>query len=117
MELPELLAEIEGIVGRDAAIKLSDACGGTRIYMPAHVPDEHWLTETIGIDAARKLAKHFTFERRGLRLDMPMTPSWIHVDTLTTAGASAREIALQLGIHQRTVHRIRSILRDDKDQR
>jgi DNA-binding NarL/FixJ family response regulator len=117
MELPGLLAEVEGIVGRDAAIKFAIACGGTRIYIPARLSDEHWLVESIGLDAARKLAKHFTFQRRGLRLDVPMMPRAIQTNELTTAGASSREIALQLGIHQRTVHRHRSKMRDDKEQR
>lgn len=104
MELPGLLAEVEDVVGRDAAIKLAIACGGTRIYMPAAVDAEHWLAEAIGVDAAIKLAAHFSYGRRGIRLDMPMMPRALQVHTLTEAGASAREIALKLGIHQRTVH-------------
>lgn len=108
MELPELLAEVEQVVGRDAAIKFANACGGTRIYMPAQMHAQHWLAEAIGLDAACKLAAHFTFGRRGLRLDIPMMPRAIQTHALTDAGASSREIALKLGLHQRTVHRQRA---------
>lgn len=111
MELPGLLAEVEEVVGRDAAIKFATACGGTRIYMPVSVTSEHWLVEAIGINAAEKLAKHFSFGRRGIRLDIPMMPRALQVHILTEAGSSSREIALKLGIHQRTVHSRRRAIR------
>jgi DNA-binding NarL/FixJ family response regulator len=104
MKLQGLLAEVENIIGTDGAIKFAVACGGTRIYIPAQVQADHWLVEAVGSDAAHKLAKHFSFDRRGIRLDVPMIPRGMQVNTLTEAGASAREIALKLGIHQRTVH-------------
>lgn len=107
-QLPALLAELEGVVGRDAALKFANACGGTRVYIPAHLRAEHWLIEAIGFAAAQKLSTHFTFGRRGIHLNVPMMPRSLQVQTLDNAGASSREIALKLGIHQRTVHRIRS---------
>jgi DNA-binding NarL/FixJ family response regulator len=117
MELPGLLAEVEGVVGRDAAIKFATACGGTRIYMPASVPSEHWMVEVIGINAAEKLSKHFSFGRRGIRLDIPMMPRALQIRALTKAGASSREIALNLGVTQRTVHNHRKKMHDDEKRR
>lgn len=111
MKLPGLLAEVEEIVGRDAAIRFAIACGGTRIYMPAHIRAEHWLAEALGVSAAEILAKHFSNGHGGVRLEVPMMPRGLQVKKLSDAGASSREIALKLGIHQRTVHRNRSFYR------
>lgn len=105
--LPALLAEIEGVVGREAAIKFGLACGGTRIYMPKNVLPGHWLCKAIGDEAANKLAAYFSTERTGLRLDVPMVPRAVQVDTLIKTNMPAREIALALRVHQRTVHRRR----------
>jgi len=104
MKLLGLLAEFEQIVGRDKAIKLAMVCGGTSVYMPKNVHPEHWIAQAIGIDAARTLTAHFKY---GANLTVPTAPRAIRIQALTEAGASAREIALTLHIHQRTVHRAR----------
>lgn len=114
IELPPLLAEIAGVVGREAALKFAAACGGTRIYMPVHVGHDHWLTEAIGPGAASALATHFSYGRRGIRLDVPKLPLAIRVAELDQVGATSREIALKLDIHQRTVHRHRQTRRNSK---
>ncbi len=57
-----ILREIAEIIGADSTLKLAKAVGGTRVYIPATVHAGHWLTQTIGIDAAQKLAAHFAFE-------------------------------------------------------
>lgn len=111
IELPGLLAEIEELIGRHSAIKFAAACGGTRIYMPAHVAHDHWMVGAIGIGAARVLSSHFADRSHGLSLDIPKIPIAIRIAELDRTGASSSEIALQLGIHQRTVHRNRRKLK------
>jgi DNA-binding NarL/FixJ family response regulator len=107
--LSPLLQEISDVVGLEATLKFAAACGGTRVYIPARLPKEHWITEAIGRDLAPKLCAHFTYDRRGIHLDMPLYPLALQIQELHKSGLSAREIALKLGITQRTVHRSRHL--------
>jgi DNA-binding NarL/FixJ family response regulator len=108
MSEPSLLAELEGIIGRDAALKFTAARGGTRVYIPARVSGDHWIVKAIGAEAAFKLCAHFTFGRRGISIDIPLLPKDIIIKGLSAKGASPRQVARQLGITERTVRRHRA---------
>ncbi|MAZ33403.1 MAG: hypothetical protein CMO06_09690 [Thalassospira sp.] len=58
-QLPQTAAEISEIVGIDAALRLVDAWGGVRIYVPRQIPDDHLLISTLGREEAELLAEHY----------------------------------------------------------
>lgn len=55
--LPEPLDVIADAAGLDAALKLADAYGGTRVSFPARVSDDHWLSQLVGLEAAKAICK------------------------------------------------------------
>jgi hypothetical protein len=118
------LAEIASVIGRQATLSLAEAVGGTRVYIPALATDDHWLVKAIGRELANKLCDHFSVSsekdtRRGQRIEIPNAPATgafqklrdevrNHVGRLDQEGKSSRQIALEVGITQRAVHRFRS---------
>lgn len=111
--LPGVLAEIASVAGEAAALAISARVGGTRVYIPTHAPDDHWLVESVGREAADKVCARLAGDRydvptlgvgayRRFRLAVAK-----HVHDLDKAGKSAREIARAAGLTQRAVHRHR----------
>ena len=122
------LEELARIAGEVAVAQLTEACGGTRIYIPARAPDGHWLVELVGRAAADKLCAHFMQDGRGTHLMLPLGPHVgrhrqlqrviaKRIHELDQEGRSAAEIARAVRVHQRTVHRHRSAHRADGDDR
>lgn len=115
VKLPKLtgiLNEIADVIGRDAALKLCAARGGTRAYIPSSVSNDHWLALTIGIENAKKLAGHYSsshfsitankIRKRGSQIVIPLGPR----PPLPVGSAS--KVARELGVTERTVHRRRA---------
>jgi hypothetical protein len=121
-DLPALLAEIAGLVGRAAALRLAEARGGTTIFVPAEPKADHWLSQLIGHSAAVTLAEHFRFVSsettgwrpfNGQRLVLP-SAARVRRRTLIIEccmrGTSINETALAAGVTERTVCRYRARL-------
>lgn len=51
--------ELTEVIGKVAALSLSEAFGGTRLYIPVLLKDKHPIVRTIGRDQADKLAQRF----------------------------------------------------------
>lgn len=58
-ELPDSLAEIAGIIGREGAMRLVDSCGGTRVFVPRKMKVQHKLATLLGFEQAHLLSRHF----------------------------------------------------------
>ncbi|MEC9342670.1 MAG: helix-turn-helix domain-containing protein [Pseudomonadota bacterium] len=120
--LPSVLAEIAEVAGLDAALKMAEARGGTEIYIPAAVGDDHWLTKTVGREAAERICEHFTGSGPGCRLELPLGPAGsaakirAKVDRLIAQGKSEREIALATGYSGRGVRLRRANAREREKQ-
>ena len=118
--LPKMLAEIAEVAGLDAALRLAEARGGTEIYVPATAGDDHWLTETVGREAADAICQHFEGGGRGSRVLLPLGPKGSaarirrKVDRMIADGKSEREIALATGYTGRGVRMRRAQARDRK---
>ncbi len=54
-----ILIEISNVIGISNTLKLVREYGGTRIYLPKQLSNDHELVETIGQTMAQKLYKHF----------------------------------------------------------
>jgi hypothetical protein len=112
--LPGVLAEIASVAGEAAALAISARVGGTRVYIPAHAGDDHWLVDTVGREAADKITALLHGDRyeiptlgvgayRGFRMAIAR-----RVHDLDKAGKSAPQIAREAGLTQRAVHRHRA---------
>jgi hypothetical protein len=123
--LPGILATIEEIAGRDAALQLAGEKGGCEVYLPspARLDPDYWLVKLLGQSAASAICRHFVMHERaesrvtkggGVRLHIPtaaVVMRRLQVRWLTIAGASTTQIARQLGMTTRGVERIRMKLR------
>lgn len=121
--LPQVLADIAMIAGEEAARRVAGAVGGTRVYIPPHPGPDHWLAKLVGLEAARKIADHFTAGALGARVDIPLGDTGFiasqqaRIDAMILAGRSERDIALACGYTDRTVRRRRARLKAMDDSR
>ncbi|MFN3990035.1 MAG: hypothetical protein ACK4IS_07235 [Erythrobacter sp.] len=121
--LPQVLADIAMIAGEEAARRVAEAVGGTRVYIPPHPGPDHWLAKLLGLEAARKIADHFTAGVGGARVDIPLGDSGFiagqqaRIDAMILAGRSERDIALACGYTERSVRRRRARLKARDDSR
>jgi len=61
--LPHALEEIADIIGEAAALRLAQARGGTRVYIPHDPTPGCVLAQIVGLDAAHKLARLYAGDR------------------------------------------------------
>ncbi|ADZ72419.1 helix-turn-helix domain-containing protein [Polymorphum gilvum] len=118
--LPGILVEIAEVAGIDAALKLAAEKGGQTVYIPSHASDDHWLTATVGWDAAARICDHLRVRNTGGRFLIPIAREASARRALVKAlesGASARQAAAASGCHERTAYRTRARLRRRKDPR
>jgi hypothetical protein len=109
--LPGFLADVAEIVGHAAALQIAKEKGGQEkvwIPRPSYLKPDHWLVETVGIDAARKIAELY----QGERVDIPLGPfAGVRANThkalrqAIAAGTGSAKAAKLAGVHQRTARR------------
>ncbi len=104
-ELPGVLAEVEEVAGREAAVKLALGFGGRDIHIPRpdHVKAGHPLVACLGAPAAVKVAGRFM----GESVYIPKARRAL-VHHLAAAGETNARIAETLGLSRSSV---RSYLR------
>jgi hypothetical protein len=119
LALPPILNEIADLVGQGAALRIAEARGGTKIYIPKEtVEEDHWLAVAIGFDLAVILAENMG----GMEYEIPLGPlsgsrSKLHAAIRRSLrnGSSVSMTARLAGIHQRTVRRHKSRLTNESD--
>ena len=125
-KLPGVLAEIAELIGEAGALAIAARRGGTRAYFPERLSEDHWLIECVGPAAAQKISERFG----GNASDIPLVIGGSYRQFLraiakrvheldSDGGLCDGEIALKLGITDRSVrrHRARHGGRRDKRQR
>jgi hypothetical protein len=107
-DLPPRLAALAALIGLPATLRLVEARGGTRIYVPDIANHDHWLARLLGLPALQALvAEH---ARDYLELDRAASAlraardRQIIIDV--REGASTASVALQCGLTQRQVFNI-----------
>ncbi len=109
--LPPSLAEIIDAIGIGAALKLVEAYGGIRVYVPGeeYIDAEHALVRAVGLEAARRLAR----ARAREFIEVPRAAAYLRAvrnaairDGLTEA--SAAELARRYGTTRRNIFRIKA---------
>jgi hypothetical protein len=123
--LTGVLVEIADIAGQAAAVQLAASAGGTRVYIPAKADGAHWLVELVGAEAAGKICAHFAADGRGQKVDIPIGPAASYnqlrrvtaqrIHELDDGRNSARTIARQVGVTQRTIYKHRAAHRGGSD--
>ena len=123
VELPELLAEIAEVAGLPAALAIAKFKGGTRTHFPARADDDHWLTVTVGREAADKLCKHFRSRNGGISLQVPLGPANFYATArlmalaLSEQGMSTSQTARSVGVSSRAVEKWRAAARAKMSRR
>jgi hypothetical protein len=118
--LPGVLQEIADVAGEDAALLIAKARRGTEVYFPSpkrfadRGDTAKWLTDLVGMDRAQKIIEACA-GTVGIRYVVPMAKNAIREAKVREGierGANSTEIALSVGCHIRTVHRIRKKLKE-----
>lgn len=110
LRLPALLREVAEIAGIPAALRLAQAKGGTRVYVPRRLPADHWLVEIIGMEAASALQRRYS----GEKIDIPLGIGGSMQNARAIArqaldgGASVAQAALAAGLTERGVYKLMS---------
>jgi hypothetical protein len=122
--LPALLNEVASVAGVEAALTLARVKGGQRVYIPARLPPEHWLTEELGSEAAGKVARHFAQDGVGAYLDIPLGPGGSYASqrrqraqlmkAAIDEGLSANAASRAVGITWRSVYRAKAKARHSR---
>lgn len=106
--LPPKLAQIAEVIGVDAALKLSAAHPGIRIYVPKQLPENHDLCVVLGVETARRFCQVYG----GGDLVIPMARqahreklNQVILDELD-AGTPAPELARKYGVHQFSIYQL-----------
>lgn len=108
-DLPPRLAELASIIGLPATLRLVEARGGTRVYVPERATADHWLASLIGLPALERLVAHHS--RESMELDRAAAALRAARDRhivarVKSGGASTAAIALECGLTQRQVFNI-----------
>jgi DNA-binding NarL/FixJ family response regulator len=115
--LPQILAEVAEIAGLDAALRLAQARGGRRLYVPQK-PTPDFVAE-IGEPAALALSKLYANET----ISVPLGPTGAvkqakrAVHEALARGLSAGDAARVAGVTERTVYNHRARRRAEQDSR
>lgn len=99
-----LLEDLGQVIGADAVVRLCEALGGTRIYVPRTIGENHPLAAAIGMKAARSLAEHYY----GTMLELPKA---FHrrsraLELAKSGQLTAGQVALQTDYTERHVRRL-----------
>jgi len=108
MTLPGVLQDIAEIAGEHAAMRYAEMRGGVTVYLPArydpHHPECKALADACGDAAARKIVARIG----GGAVTIPSARRQrIALAVRTMQHMSVRELALMLGVSERTIYRYR----------
>lgn len=96
-------AELEGIIGKDAAQTLCSTRGGVTLYVPKLLDEGSEIGRIVGVPALRLLAQVYGGESIVVPNRRKAGPRKEKILDMITAGLSARDIALRLDVTQRYV--------------
>ncbi|SMF86528.1 hypothetical protein [Tistlia consotensis] len=110
---PQSLIEIAEMTSVAAALRLVDAFGGTKCYVPKTLTPDHPLVQAVGASAAEALRQHF----EGDYIEVPVLASARHRKRLILeASGSTNDVAQQVGVTARYVRMVRNAGRPDDRQ-
>lgn len=93
--------ELAELIGEDAMVRLAEAFGGTRLYVPQSIGAKHEIARAIGLDAARRLVERLAPDV----VKVPLARE-LRARHYRAAGQSDRQIARRLGITESGVEKL-----------
>lgn len=111
-ELPGVLGQIAEIAGDEAAIRLANRFGGDRFYVPQVATPECELTKVVGLEAAKLIVASLGYGEVRCPLGPRTWENRLHnaIAMMLDRGCSNREIAIGLGVSDRTVSKYRALI-------
>jgi Mor family transcriptional regulator len=116
--LPPILQNIVAGIGLPLTMKLVQARGGVRLYVPKlELEDDHYLVQLLGREAAEKLQSMFGGDEH---FDLPKAERALRAVRDTEIrrrrikGESVRSLALEYGLTERQIYAICDELMDDR---
>jgi len=107
-DLPPRLAALAALIGLPATLRLVEARGGTRVYVPDVATVDHWIARLIGLPALQQLVSERP--RDYIELDRATAALRAVRDRQIiadhAAGISTATLALENGLTQRQVFNI-----------
>lgn len=118
--LPPKAQELAGLVGTDAALRICEAVGGLRPYVPLAMPDGHPLFDKLS-RAAGEAAARMVFEQyAGDFLDLPKCEAWfkhkLRNAAILAGGKPVDALAAEAGLTRRRVFQIKAQARASADR-
>lgn len=106
LRLPAVLRLVAEAAGIEAALKLAQAKGGIRIYVPHKIPADHWLLPLVGEAGAEALRKRYAGETIPLPLGLSGTlqNAKLAARQALDQGASVAQAARTAGLSERSVY-------------
>jgi hypothetical protein len=115
--LPESLDLFVEILGFDDTLRLIEARGGTRFWVPKGIEgSSSALHESFVAEFGEAMTKAMIRGFGGGNITVPLCADW-RTDLYRQRGLKIREIALKLGCHQETVRRRLSRAKMDPEDR
>lgn len=93
--------ELATLIGREAFVRLAEAFGGTRLYVPTRMTGQHEIAEAIGLEAARMLSERLAPDY--IRVPLAREDRAMHYRAI---GRSNAQIARALGITESGVEKL-----------
>lgn len=93
--------ELEELIGEEALVRLAEAFGGTRLYVPARIDARHEIAQAIGLEAARALSARLAPDVIRVPLAREQRARQYRAAQMTNA-----QIARRLGINETSVNRL-----------
>jgi hypothetical protein len=97
----ELSGELLAMLGEDGFVGLTQAFGGTRLYVPHKVDEDHEIAKAVGLVRALRLSRRFA--PAVLRVPLAREQRALHY---RGQGLSNAEIARKLGITESGVDKL-----------
>ena len=116
--LPPLLREIEEVAGLEAALRICQRWGGSRLFVPRSPGPDHPIVREIGAEAAGRLCGHFAGEELTVPLGAGILRRLRNREIIARyrAGESAGSIARDMRMTERWVYAIVGREEEDRSQ-
>ena len=99
--MSRLEPELQTLIGEEALIRLAEAFGGTRLYIPTKMGAKHAIARAIGLEAAQRMTARLAPDTIAVPLARDLRARHYVAQNRTAA-----EIARALGITERGVERL-----------
>ncbi len=93
--------ELETIIGEAAMVRLAEAFGGTRLYIPANIYADHDIAQAVGMEAATRLSERLAPDYVRVPLARDLRARHYRAE-----GKSNAQIARALGITESGVDKL-----------